>query len=940
MKTKLFCVMKNAICSILILIPLCLSAQNNGGFTLPQNIKCAYQDDVKSLAVELMLASQSADTNSISIISTYENNVWKGLATIINNGNTSFVDTIFNKACIKKREINNTILFIYNPDAEWIQEWKVDNETVNNTEVVALLNNYPYRVSFYSNNNPFAALIFDETINLNPLIEQLREVEDFENVRSGEIIGDGNDISIIQNDDILTITFKLGWNVCPTGCLYNRYYEFEVDVNTCTLVSERVYGTSKSTSNPYLANCNIIKINEKPLDALYETMEFESSPISNFGKNASLKANGFKFKSDESNLRPLEPIHPKIKPGYNYFWNFGDGNFAITVDKPEGFTNHIYKETGIYNISVERTKVKSDPKFATEIERSTQMIFVDTIETPVNRSYSKTKITNEQNVELINVRDAVPGVPFTLVSSFKNSSTQMLDFSRIIFTYPSDKLLHSHHELFYCEDIEEMQNTSEILRLNVYNMAANEQRNFFSSFQVNPKIELGEEIKVCLIYNYNGITDRVCETYVVGKSHDPSYKKFVDPNCLINKELEFLIHLENEGTARTDSIAITDSLVPSLKIDAIDWKGETDCHNFEGIDLLSPTEEQVAFIFDSIMLRGTNEKGYLKDFGYEEIKDEFTFKMKLDNPLLSLTGNTYLCNEAEVFFDDNPAYPISDCFLCLPNEVEEKPVKMHCTFSNVAPNVQKKSTLKTLYPNPSTVNKGESITIEPVLDELPEIADLNFIWWPRQETTESITITPEEDELYRLLIYWEENDTIFYTEDEVVLRVNTCGIGTDVIDIDVQQLTCYNSNNASIDISILEEGDYSIFWDDVNDDIYGDKVFFRDTLSAGIYTYEIVNNITCCKKIENIIIEEKTPLTILIEKEPLEDGAFMLNAFFYGGELPYEYKWFSETETFPGVTQIGPVDNLDYSFEVNDGNNCTVKKAVLPSAGNFNCEEE
>lgn len=936
MKTKLFFFMKNAICTLLLCFPILLFSQIQNNFYLPSNFICEYQDDVKALSVELMLASNTADTNSVSIIPTYENEIWKGLATIINDGNADFVDIIFNQACVKKR-YTNSILFIYNPNAEWIQEWKIDNETVNNTEVASLLNNYAYQVSFFSNNNPFAALNFKEILNLKPLIAQLSKVEDFEFVRSEELIGDGNNISITKNDNILTFLFKLGWNVCPTGCINNRFYKFEIDVKTCTVLSEITYGDSGFGDVSF---CNILNTNKNLLNLLYKSMEFQHKPIANFGKNVTVKANGFEFKSDESNLPPLEPIHPKVKPGYSYFWNFGDGNYAITVDKPEGFTNHIYKKNRVYNVSVERTKIKTDPKFANEIERNTQMIIIDTLETPADWNYSKTKISNGKNVELINVRDAVPGVPFTLISSFKNSIPQIPWRSTVLLSYPSDKLLLSYHELPYCEELEEAEigSTDNTLRLEANNMAANEQRNFFSYFQVNPKIEPGEEIKVCLTYIANSMSDRVCETYIVGKSHDPSYKKFIDPNCFINDSLEFLIHLENDGNKQTELVVVTDSLVPPLIIDTIDWKGETDCHLFNGTDALSQSEEQVIFTFDPMNLRGTNESGYLKDFGYEAIKDEFTFKMKLDNPLLSLTGEIYLCNEAEVFFDDNPAYPISDCFFCLLNEFENVPKKKYCTFTYLTPNVQSKQIPKILCPNPTTVNKGENITIEPVFDGLPEVPDFNFIWWPGQETTDTITVNPVEDELYRLLTYWEMNDTIFYVEDEIVIRVNSCELES-AVDTMVKQLTCYGANEASIEISVLEDGDYSIFWEDVNDKIYGDQVFVRNDLKAGIYTYTLVNNSSCCEKTESITIEEKTPLTILIEKQRLDNGTFMLEAFFYGGEPPYQYKWFSETETFSGVTQIGPLSNLNYTFEVTDENDCTIEKLALPSIGNFNCEE-
>lgn len=938
--TKLFCFMKNAIYLILLLSPLSLLAQIQSACSLPQNINCNYQNDVKALAAELMLVAGTTDANSIAIIPSYENAIWKGLAIIINESNPSSVDDIFNKACIKKR-FTNALLIKYNSDASWIQAWMADNATINNPEVAALLNSYSYNVQFL-NAIPWVVLNFNEILNLQPLIDLLSDIDDFESVDFDGIIGDSSNINVSKNGEALTFNFNLGWGDCPSGCIYNRLYQFVVNVSNCALINESVSGSPNNAYDNYISNCNLIKINEHPLDALYTPMEFESNPTANFGKNPPLKANGYTYRSNESLLPPQKKIHPKLKPGYSYFWNFGDGNFDITVDVYERKTNHIYNQNGVYNVSVERTKIKVDPKFSTEIERTTQTTNVDIVETPSDFNFPKTTITNRKNVQLINARDAIPGVPFTLVASFKNANRQMFNISKATLNYDTTQLLHSKYDVYYCDKMLEEQplaNNRIDLPVEVYNIKANEQRNFFNYFQVNPEIELGTEIEVCLTYEVGNREDEICEIYVVGKSHDPSFKKFLNPNCFINEELEFLIHIENDGNAPTMKVEVKDSLVPPFKIDTIEWDMETLCHKTKGTDKLSPSEEQVKFTFDPMNLKGTNQPGYLKTFGYEEIKDSFTFKMKLENPSISLTGETYLCNEADVIFDTNPPYPISDCFFCLLNdELDDLPKKDYCKIINLSPVVQQKSIPTIIPPVIIYVNKGESISIEPDLTELPNNAELNFIWWPGQETQQNLTVSPDKDSLYRLLVYWEENDTIFYVEDAIVVELNSCG-SSQAIDttINVKQLRCYNGNDASIDITV--NGDYSIFWDDVNDAIYGDQVFQRNELYAGIYTYTIFDNTACCKHKGSITIEEKTPLQAYIDKQQLEDGTYILKAYYFGGKPPYTFSWVGNEQPFNNVDEIGPVPNINFEFEITDNLGCNIVIPAQPFAGNFNCEE-
>jgi len=82
-------------------------------------------------------------------------------------------------------------------------------------------------------------------------------------------------------------------------------------------------------------------------------------------------------------------------------------------------------------------------------------------------------------------------------------------------------------------------------------------------------------------------------------------------------------------------------------------------------------------------------------------------------------------------------------------------------------------------------------------------------------------------------------------------------------------------------------------------------------------------------------------LQVLIEKQKLEDDSYLLKAYYFGGQPPYNFNWSGNGQTFDNnVDEIGSVPNINYVFQITDAKNCEVLKTAKPFAGNFNCEEE
>ncbi len=69
----------------------------------------------------------------------------------------------------------------------------------------------------------------DDEYNLIPLERDFSELSSVEIAEFNKgCIGDGNTITLSRNNYSSIITFSIGAGDCPSGCIYHRYWEFEV----------------------------------------------------------------------------------------------------------------------------------------------------------------------------------------------------------------------------------------------------------------------------------------------------------------------------------------------------------------------------------------------------------------------------------------------------------------------------------------------------------------------------------------------------------------------------------------------------------------------------------------------------------------------------------------------------------------------------------------
>lgn len=115
-----------------------------------------------------------------------------------------------------------------------------DSIPTGDLDLDALLATYHFDSvkTFYSYPNfPWLTIFTKDEYNLTPLEDEFEEIESVFIAEFGKgCVGDGNTITLIRNNSSATITFSIGSGDCPAGCIYHKYWEFEVTNGVATFV--------------------------------------------------------------------------------------------------------------------------------------------------------------------------------------------------------------------------------------------------------------------------------------------------------------------------------------------------------------------------------------------------------------------------------------------------------------------------------------------------------------------------------------------------------------------------------------------------------------------------------------------------------------------------------------------------------------------------------
>ncbi|MGH1336845.1 MAG: T9SS type A sorting domain-containing protein [Aureispira sp.] len=243
-------------------------AQINSSCNRSTAFSAAFDEDVQELAILDMLASGTTDSNSISVIPSYSQDIFRALAAVANTANTSSeADSIFNLYCIHNNlQVNsfaNYQLFVsLDANVPWTSNWMNLSVPSGNPTIDNLLagQTYSLRKPFFSISN-LVLLEFNNLVNIKPIIQQLTGLNGINYIEGNPLVGDASHITHSKIGNISYLNFTLGWDDCTSGCIRERTWSFSVDLTTCSVSYLGVTGSNPSSYNlspPSQPGCNIL----------------------------------------------------------------------------------------------------------------------------------------------------------------------------------------------------------------------------------------------------------------------------------------------------------------------------------------------------------------------------------------------------------------------------------------------------------------------------------------------------------------------------------------------------------------------------------------------------------------------------------------------------------------------------------------------------------
>jgi hypothetical protein len=218
----------------LLVTTIPLLAQEPSSCSIPDELRQAYDQDVKGLVIKRMQSLNSPElTSSIEIPQIWQDSIMEGLAAIYNLSPTlPQADSVFNRYCVHDNfssPVSYGMIIGVDPESSIAQAWDAGQTTTGNTIVDNLLADYNFTVQNYFS---FGAAVFqsDKLVNIFAISDSLTSsVPAISYAEPDYLIGGAGRIQYATIETGARIyTFFYEWNDCFDGC--DNYYSWQFEV--------------------------------------------------------------------------------------------------------------------------------------------------------------------------------------------------------------------------------------------------------------------------------------------------------------------------------------------------------------------------------------------------------------------------------------------------------------------------------------------------------------------------------------------------------------------------------------------------------------------------------------------------------------------------------------------------------------------------------------
>ena len=134
----------------------------------------------------------------------------------------------------------NSLSLKVDPEASEIVEMIAGSATTGNVNLDAILKKYnldKVRTLYSYPSFPWLTVVFSGEYNMIPIQKEFEKIPSVKLTELNSIcIGDGDSISLKRSTNEIILTFNIGRDDCPSGCLYKRYWEFKIRNNIAKFI--------------------------------------------------------------------------------------------------------------------------------------------------------------------------------------------------------------------------------------------------------------------------------------------------------------------------------------------------------------------------------------------------------------------------------------------------------------------------------------------------------------------------------------------------------------------------------------------------------------------------------------------------------------------------------------------------------------------------------
>ncbi len=323
---------------LMLLIPICfgkISGQVvSSSCTAHDSIIQKYRDDADRLAMKKFYRNNLPYKDSVLIPEDHADTVLRALIAVYNATSLPARDSVISMYDVHTFPdiYLNEIALYADSSLPWMQQLKNGNIPTGDPDIDSLLAKYGLNlVAYYTawDSIDFAWFRTDSNYNIPAMGNLFLAIPGVFSAEPNGLVGEGNNITDSIYTDHVELIYSYGWGDCWAGCIFHRYWKFNVDTN-CNVEYAGSYGdlvTSATTLN----------------DLAIETVRIFPNP---FTKNIFITGiqSSFRFSLYDIAGRELFQGTSPINEDKN-FENLPSGCYFLTIDAAQKkSTVKIFKE--------------------------------------------------------------------------------------------------------------------------------------------------------------------------------------------------------------------------------------------------------------------------------------------------------------------------------------------------------------------------------------------------------------------------------------------------------------------------------------------------------------------------------------------------------------------------------------------------------------------